>query len=277
MHLRQAAAICLLPTCDADALGEQEMSASWEDLEMGWTLESPPERLHTLLKSIVPGSGDMRSHAAGIVIATATAQPEVNSRRSWYKAFGIIDRMIDDAENFVSARLENYEVSPYSSSFAQIRAAMHKAGLETAWGTIADVLTPLVTASLPFAIHFANQHGAQATAIPRADAIRLRKSLYSLSEEVERSGLPRPIKAVLRSRVAELIESVDRYAIYGTEGIAHAAQGLVVTMTMYEEVKHEEGLLKKAAATINEIQDVLIKAYALYQIAAPIVGKLLTP
>jgi hypothetical protein len=254
------------------------VSATDDELNPGGRVfESPPERLETLLRSIVPGTDSQRSQATGVVIAVAVGENETATRRAWYKAYGTIDKMIDDAETFVRARLDNYDSSPYARTFIQIRDALQRSSLDAGWAGPADMLIPLVTAALPFAIHFANQHGAERTAIENGDYRHLLTSLNSLKDEVSRSNLPGAIKDALQQRVAELINAVNNYRIHGAEGIAEAAQRLVVTVTMYEPVKREEGIVKKAAAAVNEVQDLLLKAYALYQIAAPIMGRLLGP
>ena len=234
----------------------------------------PPERLRRVIESML-ADGGLRGQNTGLVFARAMELEEPEKRTQWYRGASAFVDLLDLAQSFVANRTESFHGSPYQKAFTGIRAIIDSLDINTAWQSYFESFRPYVDTSLPLIIYATTPPGPIAR-VPKAGRDDLIASIDSVVEKVKQSELPSLLKQQLVRKLADLRATLDKYNLYGMEGVEEAAASVVATIFVEQEgAKKSTETIKEVLDLIIKVEDVVLKAVAIGVLLNPAVSGLL--
>jgi hypothetical protein len=210
----------------------------------------------------------------GTVMATLAGEGEPTDRPSWYRGFGAVYYLLASARDYIAERIPNFEESPHATTLSEIEGILRNMSLEAAWSNYKNTLRQLVTIALPFVVHD-TKLGATTEPLSKTAIVDLKLELEDLIKRTIESSLPSDLRASLVRRLRDLLSSLDRYEIYGIEGIREAAVGVVVTLVAGSDEAKKSPTTRSVLEFLVKLQDLVIKSAVIAQLVGPRIAGLL--
>ena len=236
----------------------------------------PPARLLAALSPFM-GRADYDSQPTGQVLSEMFGRLPSDARPSWYLAFVDLIEIVQCAQDYVRERVPNYADTTYARTHDAFSRAMSDMAVWDPWGSQRQKLEPIVMYSLPYWLDVAPPAAAPRM-IAASDVSEIRATLNELVELILASDYPHELKAELTKSLQVVLDRITRFAIFGPEGVKAATAGLVGALAVNAAtVRSRADVIEKSAGLINKLADVFLKGYAIAQLTAAAVTRLLGP
>jgi hypothetical protein len=234
----------------------------------------PPERLRRVLEELIVDASFHALNTGRAFARVMNGQPD-DERRYWYFGMTAFVELSHAAEAYVEQRVRDYAISPYQKTFGGIQRIIGQMNVEQTWNSYFEQFRPYVETALPLIVH-TMEAASPVLSVPRSSLEEVVTGIEAVRETVKNSTLPPLLKHQLEIALGELVLKIARYELYGLDGIASAAAGVVATIIVQSEgAKSSPSTVKAVLDVIGKVQDILLKAAGLWAIAGPTIVGLL--